>query len=150
MKKFMTGKELWDLFAKENNIEENNYEAWAFGVEADVLANLVVTGEKTATASAYPLYEVEEEPLPAAGEYSVILDSKDNAVCVIQTTKVYVIPFNEVTEEHAFKEGEGDKSLEYWREVHKKFFTECIEEAGLKFTSDMKVVCEEFVVVYKA
>lgn len=150
MKKFMTGKELWDLFAKENNIEENNFESWAFGVEADVLANLVVTGEKTATASAYPLYEVEEEPLPAAGEYSVILDSKDNAVCVIQTTKVYVIPFNEVTEEQAFKEGEGDKSLGYWREVHEKFFTECMEEAGLKFTSDMKVVCEEFAVVYKA
>lgn len=150
MRKFMKGKELWDLFTKENNIDENNYEAWAFGVEADVLANLVVTGEKTATASAYPLYEVEDEPLPAAGEYSVILDSKDNAVCVIQTTKVYVIPFNEVTEEQAFKEGEGDKSLEYWREVHKKFFTECMEEAGLKFSSDMKVVCEEFVVVYKA
>ena len=150
MRKCMTGKELWDLFTKENNIDENNYEAWAFGVEADVLANLVVTGEKTATASAYPLYEVEDEPLPSAGEYSVILDSKDNAVCVIQTTKVYVIPFNEVTEEQAFKEGEGDKSLEYWREVHKKFFTECMEEAGLKFSSDMKVVCEEFVVVYKA
>lgn len=150
MRKCMTGKKLWDLFTKENNIDENNYEAWAFGVEADVLANLVVTGEKTATASAYPLYEVEDEPLPSAGEYSVILDSKDNAVCVIQTTKVYVIPFNEVTEEQAFKEGEGDKSLEYWREVHKKFFTECMEEAGLKFSSDMKVVCEEFVVVYKA
>lgn len=150
MRKCMTGKELWDLFTKENNIDENNYEAWAFGVEADVLANLVVTGEKTATASAYPLYEVEDEPLPSAGEYSVILDSKDNAVCVIQTTKVYVIPFNEVTEEQAFKEGEGDKSLEYWRKVHKKFFTECMEEAGLKFSSDMKVVCEEFVVVYKA
>ena len=150
MRKCMTGKELWDLFTKENNIDENNYEAWAFGVEADVLANLVVTGEKTATASAYPLYEVEEEPLPAAGEYSIILDSKDNAVCVIQTTKVYVIPFNEVTEEQAFKEGEGDKSLGYWREVHEKFFTECMGEAGLKFTYDMKVVCEEFVVVYKA
>lgn len=145
-----TGKELWDSFAKENNIEEYNCEAWAFGIEADYLANLVVTGEKTATASAYPLYEVEDEPLPAAGEYSVILDSKDNAICVIQTTKVYVIPFNEVTEEQAFKEGEGDKSLEYWRKVHEKFFTECMEEAGLKFTSDMKVVCEEFVVVYKA
>lgn len=150
MRKHMSGKELWDLFTKENNIEERNCEAWAFGIEADFLANLVVTGEKTATASAYPLYEIEDEPLPEAGDYSVILDSKDNAVCVIQTTKVYVIPFNEVTEEQAFKEGEGDKSLEYWRAVHEKFFTECMEEAGLKFSSDMKVVCEEFVVVYKA
>ena len=36
-----------------------------------------------------------------------------------------------------------------WREVHEKFFAECLNEAGLKFTSDMKVVCEEFSVVYK-
>lgn len=68
MRKCMTGIELWNLFAKENNIDKNNCEVWAFGVEADVLANLVVTGEKTATASAYPLYEVEDEPLPSAGE----------------------------------------------------------------------------------
>lgn len=31
----------------------------------------------------------------------------------------------------------------------KKFFTECLNKAGLKFTSAMKVVCEEFTVVYK-
>lgn len=106
-------------------------------------------GEKTATASAYPLYELENEPLPKAGAYSVILDSNDNGVCVIQTQKVTVVPFGEVTAEHACKEGKGDKSLDYWREVHEKFFTEYLNEAGLKFTSDMKVVCEEFSVVYK-
>lgn len=121
----------------------------AFGVEADLLAHLVATGEKTATASAYPLYELENEPLPAIGAYSVILDSKDNAVCIIQTKKVTIVPFYEVSAEHAYKEGEGDKSLDFWREVHEKFFTECLNEAGLKFTLAMKVVCEEFAVVYK-
>lgn len=39
--------------------------------------------------------------------------------------------------------------IEIWREVHEKFFTECLNKAGLKFTPDMKVVCEEFAVVYK-
>jgi len=145
----MTGKELWDIFIKENNLNSCDYEAWTFGVDVDLLAQLVVTGEKTATASAYPLYELENEPLPQTGAYSVILDSKENAVCIIQTTKVAVVPFNEVTVEHAYKEGEGDKSLNFWREVHEKFFAECMAEAGLKFTYDMKVVCEEFVVVYK-
>ena len=145
----MTGKELWEEFIKKNDLADCEYEQWAFGVEADLLAHLVVTGEKTATASAYPLYKLENEPLPAVGECSVILDSKDNAVCVIQTEKVSVIPFNEVTAEHAYKEGEGDRSLAYWREVHEKFFTECMNEFGLQFTPDMKVVCEEFTVVYK-
>ena len=145
----MTGKDLWEAFVTNNNLEDCGYEACAFGVEAHLLAHLVAIGEKTATASAYPLYELEKEPLPKTGAYSVILDSNDNGVCVIQTQKVTVVPFGEVTAEHAYKEGEGDKSLDYWREVHEKFFTECLNEAGLKFTSDMKVVCEEFSVVYK-
>ena len=145
----MTGKELWEAFITNNNLENCEYEEWAFGVEADLLAHLVEIGEKTATASAFPLYELENEPLPATGEYSVILDSNDNAVCVIQTQKVTIVPFDEVSAEHAYKEGEGDKSLDYWREVHEKFFAECLNEAGLKFTYDMKVVCEEFAVVYK-
>ena len=145
----MTAKELWDKYVKENNVGDCDYEAWAFGMEAGLLAHLVAIGEKTATASAYPLYEVDGEPLPKVGEYSVILDERKNAVCIIQTKKVLIVPFNEVTEEQAYKEGEGDKSLKYWREVHEEFFTECMEEASLEFTQDMKVVCEEFEVVYK-
>ena len=144
----MTGKDLWEAFITNNNLADCGYEAWAFGVEADLLAHLVAIGEKTATASAYPLYELENEPLPKTGAYSVILDSKNNAVCIIQTTKVTVVPFNEVTAEHAYKEGEGDKSLDYWREVHEKIFTEWMNEAGQEFTFDMEGVCEEFSVIY--
>ena len=124
------------------------YEAWAFGDDADALADLVRRGIKTATASAYPLYELEGEELPQAGEYSVILDADDNAVCIIRTTKVYVTPYREVTAEQAYKEGEGDRSLSYWRKVHEAFFKKEMEEAGLTFTEDMGVVCEEFEVVY--
>lgn len=143
----MTDKELWKIFSEKNHIDAE-YEAWTFGCEPDELVNLVIMGIKTATASAWPLYIVEKEPLPKEGEYSIILDSKDNAVCVIQTTKVYTVPFREVTLEHAYKEGEGDRSLEYWRKIHKDFFTECMEDAGLTFTEDMEVVCEEFQVVF--
>ena len=146
----MTGKELWERYARENRVSSGEYDQWAFGVDADLLAALVAAGEKTATASAYPLYELEDEELPREGEYSVILDSRENAVCVIRNTRVYVTAFEEVTEEHARKEGEGDKSLKYWRKVHEDFFRACLEEAGLAFTPEMKVVCEEFEVVYKA
>ena len=115
---FMSGKELWELFVKKNDIAETDYEEFAFGDDSDLLAYLVKIGEKTATASAYPLYELEDEPLPKVGSYSVVLDSKDNAVCIIQTTKVSVVPFNEISKEHAYKEGEGDKSLDYWKRVY--------------------------------
>lgn len=145
----MKEKELWEAFITNNNMEDCEYEAWSFGGESDLLAHLAATGKKTATASAYPLYELENETLPTVGTYSVILDSNDNAICIIQTEKVTVVPFDEVTAEHACKEGEGDKSLAFWRKVHEKFFTECLNEAGLKFTPKMKVVCEEFSVVYR-
>lgn len=126
------------------------YEAWAFGDAPDLLAELVCRGIKTATASAYPLYEVEGEPVPQVGEYSVILDSQENAVCIIRTTKVTIVPFREVSPEHAYKEGEDDRSLESWRAVHRDFFMEELKEAeGLEFTEDMPVVCEEFEVVYQ-
>lgn len=117
----MSGKELWEIFVTENNIGECHYEEWSFGVEADLLVHLVATGEKTATASAYPLYELENEPLPAIGAYSVILDSKDNAICIIQTKKVTIVPFYAVTAEHAHKEGEGDKSLDFGEKFTRNF-----------------------------
>lgn len=145
----MSGKELWEEFIKKSKLSISDYDMWSFGVDADNLANLVAIGDKTATSSAYPLYELENEPLPTIGCYSIILDSKDNAVCIIQTKKVTVVPFNKVSEEHAYKEGEGDKSLTFWKKVHEKFFTECLSQVGLRFTPAMKVVCEEFKVVYK-
>ena len=144
----MTEQELWEAFCKSRNITETEYEAWAFGEAPDELLELVLQGVKTATSSAFDLYELEGESVPQAGEYSVLLDSCGNAVCVIQTTKVYVERFDKVSEEHAYKEGEGDRSLDYWREVHENFFTNCLKEVGLAFDGNRKVVCEEFEVVY--
>ena len=145
----MTANELWKNFIKENKIENCEYESWSFGVEPDLLAQLVVTGEKTGTSSAYALYELANESIPKINDYSVILDSKGNAVCIIKNINVEVIPFDEITKEHAYKEGEGDKSLNYWKSVHEDFFKKCFDEAGIEFSYDMKVVYEEFVVVYK-
>ena len=78
----------------------------------------------------------------------MILDSRNQAVCVIRTDRVYVIPFREVGEEHARREGEGDLSLAYWRRVHRCFFSQEMENAGLAFDEEMLVVCEEFSCVY--
>ncbi|CXF99568.1 acetyltransferase [Streptococcus pneumoniae] len=105
-------------------------------------------GEKTATASAYDLYVLEDEPLPQVGTFDVILDSQNQAVCIVEITKVSVKPFNRVSADHAYKEGEGNKTLVYWRQVHEDFFRDCLGEAGLTFTPESKVVLEEFRKVY--
>ena len=71
------------------------------------------------------------------------------AVCIIKTLKVYVTAFNQVSDEHAFKEGEGDRSLEYWRMVHVSFLTNELASVHKAFDEHTKVVCEEFEVVYQ-
>ncbi len=143
----MTAQQLWLKFTAASGASAD-YTAWQFGDDADKLAALVLEGVKTATASAYPLYAIEDEPLPEVGEYSVILDSRGEAVCIIRTERVYVLPFDEVSERHAFLEGEGDRSLEYWRRVHKAFFEAEMRECGLAFDEKMQVVCEEFSIVF--
>lgn len=146
----MTHQELWAAYRAVHPEAGDDYEAWAFGGDPDGLAELTRTGIKTATASAGALYQMEGEPLPAPGEYSVILDGRDEAVCVIRTTRVYTVPFDQVSEEQAFREGEGDRSLEYWRRVHEDFFRKELAGAGLEFSPEMPVVCEEFEVAYRA
>jgi len=144
----MTPKAMWQAYKKINPEIGDVIDAWSFGAMADELADLVLCGEKTATSSAYELYKLENEPLPQAGSFDVILDSQDQAVCIVEITKVSVQPFHQVSADHAYKEGEGDKSLAYWRQVHEDFFTEWMREAGLTFTPDSKVVLEEFRKVY--
>ena len=139
----MNVQEMWTMCGGQGECD-----AWAFGGAPDELAALVRSGVKTATASAYPLYALEGEPLPQPGGLSVILDGQGEAVCAIRTTRVYTVPFDQVSARHAFLEGEGDRSLTHWRQVHRAFFSREMEEAGLSFTEDMPVVCEEFERVY--
>ena len=140
----MTSEELW-----EKSGLSGTYEAWPFGEAPDKLAELVLKGIKTATCSAFDLYQIYNETLPQEGDYSVILNSKEEAVCIIKTLKVYVCEFSQVSEEHAFKEGEGDRSLKYWRKVHSNFLTNELASVNRLFDEHTKVVCEEFEVVYR-
>ncbi len=144
----MTHQEMWTAYKAVSPGAGNHYGVWAYGDVPDTLAELTRTGVKTATASSGPLYALEGEPLPEVGEYSAVLNSRNEAVCVTHTTKVYTMPFCEVTADHAYKEGEGDRSLEYWQRVHENFFRAELAEAGLEFSPEMPVVCEEFEVVY--
>ena len=109
----MTPQEMWNDYKKINPSIGDEIDAWAFGVEPDLLADLVLKGEKTATASTYDLYALEAESLPQEGTFDVILDSQNQAVCIVKIIKVSVQPYNQVSADHAFKEGEGDKSLAY-------------------------------------
>ncbi len=150
-----TVKEMWKKYLSTIGENINNsgktYESWYFcnnEKDANELAGLVKKGIKKATASLYCLYEIENELIPEVGDYAVITNWKGVAQSIIQITSINTIPFKEVTEELAAKEGEGDKTLSFWRKVHRKVFTLELKEYSKKFSEDMLVVCEEFAVVY--
>lgn len=137
----------WKKFCSETNLENTQYkEAFQFGEKIDWLAQLVVEGKKTATCSSFELYKVENEPLPKAGEYSIILDSDNLPVAIIQVESVEIYPLNEVPENFAIAEGEGN--YKEWWDAHVNFFTELFKQYDLTFTPHMKAVCERFKKVY--
>lgn len=127
------------------------YSSWHFcdnQADADELVALVCAGVKRATAGALWSYELEGEPLPRVGDFSVITDWVGEARCVIQTTSVEVVPFAAVSSEFAAIEGEGDASLAYWRQAHEAAFTRELAGHGLELSEEMPVVCECFEVVF--
>ncbi len=127
-------------------------QAWAFGAipeHADELLSLVLSGIKTATASSLWDYEASAEPLPEVGEYSIVLDGEGTPRAVIVTTDIRTVPFDEVTAEHAYLEGEGDRSLPFWKDVHERFWRSYSENSR-GFAPDMPVICERFRLMYGA
>ena len=125
--------------------------AWSFGDSpdlADDLVALVLRGDKTATASAAWEYEVDDEPLPAPGDLSIVLDGSGEPQALIRTTEVTVVPFDAVSTDHAHREGEGDKSLAYWRAEHERCWRGTLAATPYEFDTTMPVVCERFEVLY--
>ncbi|HLO13163.1 MAG TPA: ASCH domain-containing protein [Pseudoneobacillus sp.] len=138
----------WNEFWESRGLEKPmSVSSWQFGADPDHLAQLVIDGIKTATCSGLIFYEVENEPLPSAGDYSIILNSKDVPVAIIKTVDIKIMPINEVPEEFAIAEGEGDRTYQFWKEAHVKFFRGELSKLELEFTEDMLVVCERFELV---
>ncbi|MEM7126386.1 MAG: ASCH domain-containing protein [Chloroflexota bacterium] len=130
---------------------DEEYFAEAFGDSPEMteqLASLILEGTKTATCSALWDYEADDEPLPLVGEKCILLDGKDAPVCIIEITEVEIRPFNQVDARFASDEGEGDRSLGFWRRVHWDFFSRTLAQIGQEPAEDMPLVCERFRVIY--
>jgi uncharacterized protein YhfF len=111
--------------------------SFAFGDSpglADELLELVLRGVKTATCS------TEDEPnISKPGERWIVLDGRGHPRCVIATVEVTFRRYGDVDAAFAHGEGEGDRSLGYWREAHRRYFG----RLG-KFSEDMMLMCERF------
>lgn len=146
---------LWKDFLKnnpDNRIKEIPISFYFCDNEKDAneCAELVVNGIKQATATSLWWYKKNNESLPEVGNQYIVTDWDGNAKAIIETTKIAPTPYSKVTSEFAQIEGEGDKSLEYWKRVHKAYYQREMEPYGEKFDENMIIVCEYFKTVYKS
>ena len=145
--------DFWRDFVKGAGLEDEAMYAGDLtfdgkGNDKAALLALVLSGKKTVMFNAFEAFEIDREPLPATGEYSVVLDYNGMPSCIIQSENVSVLPFCDVSWELASREGE-DESLEEWRERKRQTFEEEGEIMGYEFKNDMRVVAEIFNVVYR-
>ena len=127
-------------------------EAWGFGDSPEMageLGLLVAQGIKTATCSLLWGYEADGVATPQVGELSIIVDGAGRPLCLIRTTEVRFRAYNEVDAQFAYDEGEGDRSLAFWRDAHWRFFSRACASLGRAPAVDMPLVCERFVMIYR-
>lgn len=147
---------LWSEFLASGSSEASAaagapFTSWAFGDSpemADRLLSYVLSGGKRATCGSLWGYEARGETPPVAGEFSVVLDGHGVARCVVLTTSVDIVAFDDVGADFARAEGEGDLSLEYWRAGHWAYFERELVSIGKAPSGDMPLVCERFEVLY--
>ena len=148
-------KDFWQKYLNslpsDANKPDTMPEYWHFCNDeesANHLAELTLNGTKRATAGAVWSYEAEGEAIPQPGDLSIIVNWQEEPVCIIEITQIDIVPYNEVSEEFARVEGEGDKSLTYWKKVHWEFFSEEMEALGREAEESMPVACERFRVIF--
>ena len=113
-------------------------ESFAFGDNPelmDELLELALIGKKTATCWAAS----EGDKGAAVGKRWIVKDGRGRPSAILETVEVMQRRFGEVDAAFAHDEGEGDRTLTYWREAHTDYFT-----GRSEFSPDMELYCERF------
>ena len=144
----------WEKACSEMGIDPSSkYHALTFGDpeffdEIDEITELALEGQKCATSHLEVDFEVNNIVIRGEGDYWLMLDKALNPRGIVQLTTVKITPFNEVDEEYAAIEGEGDSSLRHWSQIHRDYFQEQLKVWGREWSEDLPVVCEIFKLVY--
>jgi uncharacterized protein YhfF/GNAT superfamily N-acetyltransferase len=106
------------------------------GESRRLLVDLVVNGNKRATAGLLSEYEDEGEPLEHVGERLAVLGDDGAHVATVVATRVEVSRFADVPDEFALAEAEGDLDAADFRSSHTAYWA----SVGTPVTDDTLVV----------
>lgn len=116
----------------------------------DELLALVLAGTKTATASLAAEFAHEGQLLPRIGSHWIACDSAGRPRAILRSTELRIGPFTSVDARFAFDEGEDDRSLESWRDGHRRYWTRVASTLGFEWTERHDVIFERFDVVWRS
>lgn len=144
---------MWNDFIRQHPEYQKKSmpEAWYFcdtKKDANECADLVIQGIKQATSTSLWWYTHHNYPIPIIGDLAIVTDWDGKAQAIIETTKIEHVAYKDVSEKYAAIEGEGDKSLAYWKKVHWAYYTREMEPYGAQPSEDMIIICEQFKTIW--
>ena len=143
--------DFWEKVRKETGIKGAFTDAYGIGDTPELkqeLLNLILDGKKRASTSLVKESKIESWPEPEVGQYNIILDDSDMPAAVIRTVSIRRCRFSDVDEEHAYWEGEDERTLDSYIREHTKYYTRRGAALGFEFTPDMEVILDRFELVY--
>ncbi|MFD0556159.1 uncharacterized protein YhfF [Stackebrandtia endophytica] len=115
---------------------------------ADELLNLVLSGEKRATAELVSEFAARGDNLPRIGSHWIACDSTGTPRIIIRTTELRIGDFTTADAAFAFDEAEGDRSLTTWQEGHRRYWHRTCEARGATWSESDDIVFERFQVAW--
>ena len=93
------------------------------GASRETLVNLVLHGNKRATAGLLRDYEAENEPVELEGELLAMVDNTGAHVGTLRVTRAEVLRFADVPDGFALAEAEGDLDATDFRASHLAYWS---------------------------
>lgn len=117
--------------------------------DANRAIKLVLAEKKRATSHSLLGLQYRKTPLPKIGDFTILTDWDGVAKCIVRTVAVRLKPFFAITASYALLDGEGNHSLEAWKQKHWDLYTRELAPFGRVPRDSMIVVCEVFEKVYQ-
>lgn len=143
--------DFWEKAKSETEISGDFIDAWGFGDNpelVDELLSYVLNGIKRTSTSLVKESELEGWPIDKVGDYNIILNGQDKPAVVLKNVSVRRVKYRDVDADHAYWEGEGDRTLETYFLEHDKYYKRRGEALGFEFNKNMLVDLVRFEVVY--
>jgi uncharacterized protein YhfF len=141
----------WQAFRRYAGLDHDNYVVGSFGDTPEMateLADLVIAGTKSATASLARDYGEGREPTPRTGDFVMMLDGEARPRLIRRTIEVTIKPLSQVDEAFAWDEGEGERTRNWWLDAHRRYFARQASREGFELDDEILTVFERFEVVW--